>query len=98
MFGRIKMAPQPGNNDEIQKHSRTLLGKIIVSKEGRKFGEVGDIRFDPRTGELIDLLIAKPTDYCRSLISGDKSGIFRVPFSAVISVGDFLIVSEEDIV
>ncbi len=92
------MAPPQAGNEEIQKHSRTLLGKVIVSKEGRKFGEVGDIRFDPRTGELIDILIAKPTDYSRSIIAGDKSGVFRVPFSAVISVGDFLIVSEEDIV
>jgi sporulation protein YlmC with PRC-barrel domain len=92
------MTPQQTQGEEMQKHSRTLLGKVIVSKEGRKFGEVGDIRFDPRTGELIDILISKPTDYCRSIVSGDKAGIFRVPFSAVISVGDFLIVSEEDIV
>lgn len=84
--------------EEIRKHSRTLIGKVVVSKEGRKFGEVGDIRFDPRTGELIDILITKPTDYARTMIATDKTGILKVPFSAVVSVGDFLIVSEEDIV
>lgn len=84
--------------EDVRKHSRTLIDKTIVSKEGRKFGNVGDIRFDPRTGELIDIIISKPTDYARSLITTDKTGVLRVPFSAVISVGDFLIVSEEDIV
>lgn len=83
--------------EEIKKHSRTLIGKIVVSKEGRRFGDVGDIRFDPRTGELIDIIVTRPTDYARQLISSDRSGIMRIPFSAVISVGDFLIVSEEDI-
>lgn len=84
--------------EDIRKHSRTLVNKIVVSKEGRKFGEVGDIRFDPRTGELIDIIVSKPTDYAKSVITTDKSGVLRIPFSAVISVGDFLIVSEEDIV
>ncbi len=84
--------------EDVRKHSRALIDKTIVSKEGRKFGNVGDIRFDPRTGELIDIIISKPTDYSRSLITTDKTGVLRVPFSAVISVGDFLIVSEEDIV
>ena len=83
---------------EIKKHSRTLIGKIVVSKEGRRFGDVGDIRFDPRTGELIDILITRPTDYARQAIASDRSGVMRIPFSAVISVGDFLIVSEEDLV
>ncbi len=87
-----------GEGDEIRKHSRTLIGKVVVSKEGRKFGEVGDIRFDPRTGELIDILITKPTDYARTMIATDKTGVLKVPFNAVMSVGDFLIVSEEDIV
>ncbi len=83
---------------DVRKHSRTLIGKIVVSKEGRRFGDVGDIRFDPRTGELIDIIITRPTDYARQLISSDRAGTMRIPFSAVLSVGDFLIVSEEDIV
>ena len=84
--------------DEERKNSRTLIAKTIVSKEGRKFGEVGDIRFDPRTGELIDVLVARPSDYAKNLVTADKSGVLKIPFSAVVSIGDFLIVSEEDIV
>lgn len=85
-------------DDDIRKHSRTLLNKVIVSKEGRRLGDVGDIRFDPRTGELIDLIVAHPTEFARSLAQPDKSGVIRLPFSAVVSVGDYLIISEEDVV
>jgi len=81
-----------------RRNSRELISKVVVSKEGRKFGEVGDIRFDPRTGELIDIIISKASDYAKGIIATDRSGVLRVPFSAVVSVGDFLIVSEEDIV
>ncbi len=84
--------------EKERKHSRTVISKTVVSKEGRKFGEVGDIRFDPRTGELIDVLVARPTDYAKNLVTADKSGVLKIPFSAVVSIGDFLIVSEEDIV
>jgi sporulation protein YlmC with PRC-barrel domain len=83
---------------EDKKHSRTLIAKTIVSKEGRKFGEVGDIRFDPRTGELIDIIVSKPSDYAKNLVTADRTGLLKVPFSAVVSIGDFVIVSEEDIV
>lgn len=81
-----------------RRRSRDLVGKTIVSKTGRKFGRVGDIRFEPRTGELIDIVVANPTDYAKTVIVGGKEGTIKVPFSAVISIGDFVIVSEEDIV
>jgi len=84
--------------EDEKSHGRTLLNKVIVSKEGRKVGEVGDIRFDPRTGELIDVVIRNATAYAKNLITADSDNIMRVPFSAVVSVGDFMIVSEEDIV
>lgn len=81
-----------------RRRARDLVGKTIVGKTGRKFGRVGDIRFEPRTGELIDIIVANPTDYARSVIVSGKEGTIKVPFSAVISIGDFVIISEEDIV
>jgi sporulation protein YlmC with PRC-barrel domain len=90
----VTMADELGD----RKRSRDLIGKTIVSKTGRKFGRVGDIRFEPRTGELIDVIVANPSDYSKSVIVSGKEGIIKIPFSAVISIGDFVIVSEEDIV
>jgi sporulation protein YlmC with PRC-barrel domain len=84
--------------EEEKAHGRTLLSKVVVSKEGRRVGDVGDIRFDPRTGELVDVIVRNATTYAKNLITPDSDGVLRVPFSAVVSIGDFMIVSEEDIV
>lgn len=84
---------------EDKKLSREIIGKTIVSKSGKNFGVVGDLVFETRTGELIYILLSKPTEFIGSLsLEQNSSGEFMVPFSSVISVGDFVIVSEEDIV
>jgi len=80
-------------------NSRQLLGKLIVSKTGKRFGEVGDLSFETRTGELIHLIIRNPTGYCEGLeLEKDKSGNPLIPYTAVIAVGDFVVVAEEEII
>ncbi|OIO64935.1 hypothetical protein AUJ68_04435 [Candidatus Woesearchaeota archaeon CG1_02_57_44] len=82
-----------------KRKSRELLGKTIVSKNGRKFGEVGDIIFETKSGELIHMVIANPTPYTEKLeLEKDRNGRFLIPFSAVIAVGDFMVIAEEDII
>ena len=72
-----------------------LVGKTIVSEEtGRKFGRVGDLSFISETGELMNLLLVEPTTAARDLtLDRDERGSLLVPFSAVKSVGDFVIVA-----
>ncbi|PIO05156.1 hypothetical protein COT47_05935, partial [Candidatus Woesearchaeota archaeon CG08_land_8_20_14_0_20_43_7] len=61
--------------DEERNHSKLLIGKTVVSKTGKKFGEVGDIIFETRSGELIHLLVKNPTMYIEKLeLEKDKSG------------------------
>ncbi len=82
-----------------KKFSRQIIGKTVVSKSGKKFGEVGDILFETKTGELIHMVLANPTAYSAKLeLEKDKEGRILIPFSAVIAVGDFLVIAEEDIV
>jgi len=79
--------------------SKKLIGKTVVSKSGKRFGEVGDIIFETRSGELIHLVLVNPTSYTEKLeLEKSKEGQFLIPFSAVIATGDFMVVSEEDIV
>ena len=79
--------------------SKKLIGKTVVSKTGKRFGEVGDIIFETRTGELIHLVLANPTPYTAKLeLEKDQSGNILIPFSAVIAIGDFMVIAEEDIV
>jgi len=80
-----------------KRNSRLLLDKTVVTKSGKKFGQVGNITFETRTGEIMHLIIKNPTSYIDNLdIEQDKSGQWLVPFSSVIAVGDFVVVAEED--
>jgi sporulation protein YlmC with PRC-barrel domain len=85
--------------EEDKKFSKELVGKTVVSKTGKRFGEVGDIIFETRSGELIHMVLANATPYTEKLeLEKDKEGKILIPFSAVIAVGDFMVVSEEDII
>ena len=85
--------------EEQKKFSKDLVGKTVVSKAGKRFGEVGDMIFEVRSGELIHLVLRNPTAYTEKLeLEKDKEGNILIPFSAVIAVGDYMVVSEEDII
>ncbi len=84
---------------EERVRSRDLIGKILVSEEtGRKFGVIGDIDFVVDSGELLNLVLSETTSHSTKLnLPQDEKNRYLVPFSAVKSVGDFVIVSEKDI-
>ena len=85
--------------EEEKKFSKQLIGKTVVSKTGKRFGEVGDIIFETRSGELIHMMLKNPTPYTEKLeLEKDKEGKILIPFSAVIAIGDFMVVAEEDII
>jgi sporulation protein YlmC with PRC-barrel domain len=85
--------------EDEKKFSKQLVGKTVVSKTGKRFGEVGDIIFETRSGELIHMVLKNPTPYTEKLeLEKDKEGKILIPFSAVIAVGDFMVVAEEDII
>jgi sporulation protein YlmC with PRC-barrel domain len=79
--------------------SKNILGKTVVSKAGKKFGEVGDIVFETKNGELIYVILKNSTSYASQFeLEKDSNGNYQVPFNAVIAVGDFVVVAEEDII
>tara|TARA_Y100000034_G_scaffold135246_1_gene206349 strand:+ start:150 stop:413 length:264 start_codon:yes stop_codon:yes gene_type:complete len=85
--------------EETKFNSKRLIGKVVVSKSGKRFGEVGDIDFEIRTGELISIVLKNPTGYAEGLeLEKNKSNQTLIPFSSVVATGDFVVVSEEDII
>ena len=85
--------------EEEKRFSKQLIGKTVVSKTGKRFGEVGDIVFETRSGELIHMVLANPTSYTEKLeLERDTSNNILIPFSAVIAIGDFMVIAEEDII
>ena len=80
-------------------HFSSILGKMIVTKEGKRLGFVKDITFETNSGELINLVVKDATVYTRNLnLEKMQSNELLIPYSAIIAIGDFVIVSEEDLI
>ncbi len=85
--------------DEDKKLSKEIIGKMVVSRSGKKFGMVGDVTFETKSGELIHIVLTNPTPYSTKLeLEKDNHGNILIPFSAVQAIGDFLVVAEEEVV
>ena len=76
-----------------------ILEKMIVTKEGKRLGFVKDITFETKSGELINILVKDSTPYTKNLnLERTNSNELLIPHSAIIAIGDFVIVSEEDLI
>ena len=81
-----------------KKPLKDVVGRMVVTKEGKRLGMVKDITFETRTGELIQLLLKDQTAYTKSLnLETNQEKETVVPYNSIIAVGDFIVVSEEDL-
>lgn len=77
---------------------KEIIGKLVVTKEGKRLGIVKDITFETRTGELIQIVLKDPTPYTRNLnleVSSAKEVL--ISYNTIIAIGDFVVISEEDL-
>jgi sporulation protein YlmC with PRC-barrel domain len=77
-----------------------IVGKQIISEEtGRKFGIVNNVDFITESGELLNVIVDQPTKHLSDInLKTDDKGRILIPFSAVKSIGDFVIVSENELI
>jgi sporulation protein YlmC with PRC-barrel domain len=76
-----------------------IVSKMIVTKEGKRLGFVKDITFETKSGELINIVVKDATMYSRNLnLERSESNELLIPYSSIIAIGDFVIVSEEDLI
>ena len=85
---------------ENRVRAKNVVEKVVVSEEtGKKFGMVSNVDFITESGELLNLIVAGATTHLRELnLKSDEKGRYLIPFSAVKSIGDFVIVSENELV
>lgn len=77
----------------------SIIGKMIVTKEGKRLGFVKDITFETKSGELINIVVRDATPYTNNLnLERTNSNELLVPYNSIIAIGDFVIVSEEDLI
>ena len=84
---------------ETKVRAADIVGKTIISEEtGRKFGVVSNIDFITESGELLNVIVDQPTKHLSDLnLKADDKGRSLIPFSAVKSIGDFVIISENEL-
>ena len=76
-----------------------LLGKMIVTKEGKRLGFVRDLTFETNSGEIINVVLKDPTPYIKNLnLERISNSELLIPYNSIIAIGDFVIVSEEDLI
>lgn len=85
--------------EEDKRTARHLMGKVVVTKSGKRFGEVQNLSFEARTGELMQIILKNPTTYAQSIeLEKDGKNNLTIPYSAVVAIGDFIVVSEEELI
>lgn len=78
---------------------KEIVGRMVVTKEGKRLGVVQDVTFETRTGELIHIVIKDPTPYARSInLEKTKENETLLPYNSIVAIGDFVVVSEEDLI
>lgn len=82
---------------EDKRPAKDLVGKLVVTKEGKNLGEVQDVTFEVRTGELVNILLKTPTKHALQLGIEKSDDGFLIPFNSILAVGDFVVVAEEDL-
>ena len=81
-----------------KKPHKEILTKPVVTKEGKKLGVIKDITFETRTGELIHIIIKDPSEYSAQLnLERSQQSEILIPYNSIIAIGDFVVVSEEDL-
>ncbi|MEK6800474.1 MAG: PRC-barrel domain-containing protein [Nanoarchaeota archaeon] len=81
-----------------KKPLKDVLGKLVVTKEGKRLGIVKDINFETNAGELIQLILKDATPYTRNLnLEVTMGKEVLIPYNSIIAIGDFVVVSEEDL-
>lgn len=76
-----------------------IIGKAVISEEsGRKFGVVENLEFVVESGELVNLVLSQPSKHVQQLnLKTNDKGKYLIPFTAVKSIGDFVIISESEL-
>lgn len=81
-----------------KKPLRDIIGKLVVTKEGKRLGTIKDITFETRTGELIQIVLKDSTGYTKNLNLETSTGNETlIPYNSIIAIGDFVVISEEDL-
>lgn len=70
----------------------------VISDQGLQIGRVADITFDEKDGRILSLMVRPISGNVFKAIPRTPEGFINVPYSAVVSVRDFIVVNEKVLV
>ena len=77
---------------------QVLVSKLraigVISDRGMQVGKLHDILFDERDGKIQSLVVRPISKEALANIPRDSSGNALIPFSAVMSIRDFIVINE----
>jgi sporulation protein YlmC with PRC-barrel domain len=71
-----------------------LRAKGVVTDRGLQVGRLVDVAFDENEGRILSLLVKPVSSKTLSGISRDTGGNISIPFNAVMSIRDFIVINE----
>lgn len=75
----------------------TLRDMRVLTDKGLRVGNIFDVEVDEESGE-VDTLIVKPeSEEIAQNLSTDEDGYALVPFSSVVAVRDYIVISEKSL-
>ena len=75
--------------------AKQLAGKKVISNEGEELGKLVDVYIQETTGKLENLLLEPNPDSVTVRQLQKEEGLVLVPYSAVMSIGDYIIVDRK---
>ena len=66
----------------------------VISDRGLQIGKISDILFDEREGKIITIVVKPASREAVGNMQRDASGNALIPFSAVMSIRDYVVVNE----
>jgi len=79
--------------------AKQIIGKTVVSSTGKHLGLLENMEFVTESGELLNLVVSKPTEQLLKMnLKKNDAGDILIPLSSVKSIGDFLVIDENELV
>ena len=79
--------------------AKEIIGKMVVSSTGKHLGLLENMEFVTESGELLNLVVSKPTEkLLRMNLKKNDAGNILIPFSSIKSIGDFIVIDENELV
>lgn len=75
----------------------SLRDMRILTDQGLRLGTIFDLEVDEDTGEVETLVVDPESQEVAQSLSTDEDGNALVPFSAVVAVRDYIVVSEKNL-